>query len=229
MKLFAKFVNNQAIKLYRLIIFPFRKLNLMVSKNVMFGIKGYADMTTSFGGDNYVGQQTFLSNCSLGRGTYVGDGSRICNMTAGKFCSVGFNVTTAIGTHPVRENIATSPSMFSTSPANNLSFTAKQLFEDATGPVVLENDVWIGNGAILMAGITVGNGAVIGAGSVVTKSVKPYEIWAGVPAKQIGKRFSDEEIDKLLDLKWWDRDDEWLRENAEKFANPKEFLSELNK
>jgi acetyltransferase-like isoleucine patch superfamily enzyme len=57
---------------------------------------------------------------------------------------------------------------------------------------VIEDDAWIGFGAIIMAGVRIGRGAIIGAGSVVTKSVPPYEIHAGVPAHKIGERFSVE-------------------------------------
>lgn len=227
MNLARKFCNNQAIKVYRTFVFPIRKFCLMISKRVMFGIKGYADMGTSFEGDNYVGQNAFASKCCFGRGTYVADFSVLNELKTGKFCSIGSGVYTAIGTHPVRENIATSPSVFSISPANNLSFTDENLFHDATGPVTLGNDVWIGNGAILMAGITIGDGAIVGAGSVVTKSVEPYEIYVGVPAKSIGKRFKDEEIDKLKKLKWWDKEDSWLKAHAKEFANPGEFLNNL--
>lgn len=224
MNLLPIFIKNQATKVYRCIGFPCVKLKLMLTKKVMFGIKGYADMGTSFDGDNYVGQHAFLSKCKLGRGTYVADFSVLNQLITGKFCSIGAGVFTAIGTHPVRENIATSPSVFSMNPANNLVLTDKQYFEDATGPVTLGNDVWIANNVTLLAGVTVGDGAIIGAGSVVTKSVKPYEIWAGVPAKCIGKRFSDEQIDKLLKLRWWDEDDAWIKAHAKEFANPGELL-----
>jgi len=54
---------------------------------------------------------------------------------------------------------------------------------------VIEDDAWIGFGAIIMAGVRIGRGAIIGAGAVVTKSVPPYEIHAGVPAQKIGERF----------------------------------------
>ncbi|HJT19694.1 MAG TPA: DapH/DapD/GlmU-related protein [Nitrospira sp.] len=57
---------------------------------------------------------------------------------------------------------------------------------------IIEDDVWVGIGAIVMSGVRIGRGAVIGAGSVVTKDVLPYEIHAGVPARKIGERFPDE-------------------------------------
>ena len=61
----------------------------------------------------------------------------------------------------------------------------------ATAEIVVEDDVWIGAGAIVLAGVTLGRGAVVGAGAVVTRSCAPYAILAGVPARQIGERGRD--------------------------------------
>ena len=65
-----------------------------------------------------------------------------------------------------------------------------------------------------MPGITIGNGAIIGAGAIVTKDVPDYAIVAGVPAKIIKYRFSEEIINKLLELKWWDLDPENIKEHV---------------
>lgn len=70
--------------------------------------------------------------------------------------------------------------------------------------IVIGNDVWIGNRAILLKGVTIGDGAVIGAGAVVAKDVPPYTVVVGVPAKIIKQRFSDTVIEKLESLQWWD-------------------------
>ncbi len=72
------------------------------------------------------------------------------------------------------------------------------------GNIVIGNDVWIGARAVINRGVTIGDGAIIGAGSVVTKDVEPYTIVGGNPARPIRKRFSDEIIEKLLKLRWWD-------------------------
>lgn len=79
---------------------------------------------------------------------------------------------------------------------------------DNKGDIVIGNDVWIGYEAVIMAGVTIGDGAVIGARAVVTKNVPPYTIVGGIPAKPIKKRFSQENINTLLKLKWWD----WSKE-----------------
>lgn len=75
---------------------------------------------------------------------------------------------------------------------------------DNKGDIVVGNDVWIGYEAVIMAGVRIGNGAIIAASAVVTKDVLPYTIVGGVPARPIRKRFSDETINRLEALKWWD-------------------------
>jgi len=72
------------------------------------------------------------------------------------------------------------------------------------GNTVVGNDVWIGYGATIMPGVTIGDGAIIATKSVVTKDVAPYAIVGGNPAKEIRKRFSDQEIKSLLEMTWWD-------------------------
>ncbi len=78
---------------------------------------------------------------------------------------------------------------------------------DNKGDIIVGNDVWIGFEAVILSGVTIGDGAIIGARAVVTKDVPPYTIVGGVPAKPIRKRFDDRTIEKLLSLRWWDRDE----------------------
>ena len=73
------------------------------------------------------------------------------------------------------------------------------------GDTVVGNDVWIGQNAVLLPGVTVGDGAIIGANSVVGSDVPPYTIVAGNPARAIRKRFDDELIRLMLDFRWWDK------------------------
>lgn len=70
--------------------------------------------------------------------------------------------------------------------------------------VLIGNDVWIGAGAQILLGVEIGDGAIIGAGSIVTKNVPPYCVAAGNPARIIKKRFSDELIERLCKIKWWE-------------------------
>ena len=116
----------------------------------------------------------------------------------GKFCSIASGVKIMMcGTQGHNYNwIATHP---------------LHGFDDAffpghqwKGDTVIGNDVWLGAECLIMPGIHIGDGAIVGSRAVVTKNIGPYEIWAGNPAKFIKKRFTDEEIDKLLRIKWWD-------------------------
>ena len=75
---------------------------------------------------------------------------------------------------------------------------------DNKGNIVVGSDVWIGYEAVILAGVTIGDGAIIGARAVVAGDVPPYTIVGGVPARPIRKRFSDDVIEALLELRWWD-------------------------
>ena len=84
---------------------------------------------------------------------------------------------------------------------------------DKKGDIVIGNDVWIGYEAVILSGVTVGDGAIIGTRAVVTKDVPPYTIVGGVPAKCIRKRFDEETVTKLMELKWWEWSDKKIKEN----------------
>lgn len=77
---------------------------------------------------------------------------------------------------------------------------------------MIGSDVWIGANAIILEGLKIGDGAVIGAGAVVTKDVAPYSIVAGVPARLIGQRFSEDIIIGLLKKRWWDAPEKEIKE-----------------
>ena len=83
------------------------------------------------------------------------------------------------------------------------------------GDIVIGNDVWIGYDAIIMSGVKIGDGAIIGTRAIVTNDVPPYTIVGGIPAKVIRKRFSDDIILKLLEIKWWDWPDEKIQANIQ--------------
>lgn len=86
--------------------------------------------------------------------------------------------------------------------------------------VRIGNDVWIGRGATIMAGVSIGHGAVIAAQAVVNKDVPPYAIVGGVPAKHIRYRFPETIIEKLLKLEWWDWDDALIAARLPFFNTP---------
>ena len=87
------------------------------------------------------------------------------------------------------------------------------------GDTVVGNDVWIGYEAIVMPGVKIDDGAIIAAKSVVTRNVPAYAIVGGNPAQLIEKRFSEEIINELLDIAWWDWNIEKISRNLEKIVS----------
>ena len=85
------------------------------------------------------------------------------------------------------------------------------------------NDVWIGAGCILLNNITIGDGAIIGAGSIITKDVPPYAVVVGAN-RLVKYRFPDEIIQKLLQMKWWEWEDEKIRSCYKLFEDPVAFV-----
>lgn len=118
------------------------------------------------------------------------------NINIGKFCSIAEGVIMDGGFNHNTNFISTFPFF------NRLGIGEQNVV--CKGDINIGNDVWICEDVIIMSGVTIGDGAVIGAKSIVTKDIAPYSIVAGCPAKEIKKRFTNEQIEHLLNLKWWD-------------------------
>jgi acetyltransferase-like isoleucine patch superfamily enzyme len=93
-------------------------------------------------------------------------------------------------------------------------------FTHGRGDIVIGSDTWITNGCTVMSGVTIGDGAVVGTKAVVAKDVRPYAIVVGNPAKEIGRRFSDEQVDALLRIRWWDWPTERVKEHVDALSSP---------
>ena len=87
------------------------------------------------------------------------------------------------------------------------------------GDITIGNDVWIGRGATVLSGVTVADGAVIGAGAVVAKDVPPYAIVVGNPARVVRYRFSDEVIEALLRIRWWEWPDAVIEQRVSELCD----------
>jgi len=182
----------------------------------------FVDDASKLGKFNVIFQDATISNSILGSHTYVQKNSHIFNCSIGKFCSIAPNVNIGLGRHPVGW-VSTHPAFYSSSQPLATTFAHADRY-DPFKPILIGNDVWIGHGALVMDGITIGNGAVVAASAVVASDVPPYAIVGGVPAKIIRYRFDEETLAKLNALEWWNKPDDWLKENYEKFTDPKELL-----
>lgn len=83
------------------------------------------------------------------------------------------------------------------------------------GDTIIGNDVWIGENVTILPGVHIGDGAIIGANSVVAKDIEPYAVAVGNPCHVVKKRFTEEKIQTLLNLKWWDWGEEKIFNNLE--------------
>lgn len=157
--------------------------------------------------------------------TAIGRSSKVTHSQIGKFCAISWDSTiNAIG-HP-HENLTVSA--FPYVPYVG-GFVTERVQHHKN--VIIKNDVWIGANSVVMPGLIIGNGAIVGANAVVTKNVPDYAIVAGVPAKILRYRFSEEMVKRLLAISWWDWDKQIIKANIHLFQAEldEEKLKELER
>ncbi len=181
-----------------------------------------------------IGEYTFI-----GSHVIVGPATK----SIGKFCSIGSGAIIGPNSHDIKKVTTSSIPFLSKTPED---FFAKRTAarevvysrykaELNKHKVMIEDDVWIGHNAIIMPGVRIGTGAIIGAAAVVTKDVEPYSMVVGIPAHQIGKRFSEKTINLLLEHKLYQRPPDLLLALFNKYATHdledilNDFLSDLLK
>ena len=175
-------------------------------------------------------KQTQVANCTLegvtfpliciGRDSYIVESqiqsginfdvkSGIHNLQIGAHTAIADKVTFMINLNHNYKGIVNGYASFNPSSKDKIK---------RKGQILIQNDVWIGHGATIMSGVNIGNGAVVAAESVVTKDVPPFAIVGGNPAKVIKYRFSDEQIEKMQKIAWWNWSTEELEKNKEYFS-----------
>ena len=176
---------------------------------------------TTLSSYNVIFEDTTIINSTIDSHTYVQKKSTIFNAAIGKFCSIASKISIGLGIHKI-DGVSTHPAFYLKNNYLLKTFCDTDDFQSIKRTIV-GHDVWIGENAIILDGLTIGTGAIIAAGAVVTKDVQPYSIVAGVPAKFIRFRFSDTEIQILLKSEWWNKSDDWLKKNSSHFTNISEF------
>lgn len=168
-------------------------------------------MTDAVAFSGFVG----ASPVSVGRFTYgfehvsVRQWGEGASLNIGAFCSISSSITIFLGGNHRTDWITTYP--FGHIFQDELCGQGIEGHPATNGDVHIGSDVWIGHGVTIMSGVLIASGAVIAANSTVVKNVQPYEIVGGNPAKSIKKRFSDDIIDLLMQLQWWELPTETIR------------------
>lgn len=220
--------------LYRNFIYPFKRMRTERKTGSIMLSKSYMFKDSKLMGKNFIGKRTVLKNTEVGYGSYLNNDCDMTDTVIGKYTSVGTNVRTVLGSHPIDGHAALHPAFYSVG-AMGYSYTAENTYEeykyideDRKIQVEIGNDVWIGDDVRILGGNKIADGCVIGTGSIVTKDTVPYGIYAGVPAKLIKKRFDDDKIAALLEMKWWDKGEVFIKEHIEKFYDVNRLI-EWNK
>ncbi len=143
---------------------------------------------------------------------FVGD-----KLIIGKFCAIASGVTFIMnGANHLTDAVSTYPfAIF----GNGWEAAMDGKTYPTKGNLIIGNDVWIGYGVTIMAGVNIGDGAIIATNTTVTKDVSPYSIVGGNPAKEIRKRFTDAQIEKLLALQWWNWPPEKITKHVQQLAS----------
>lgn len=182
-------------------------------------------------GNNKVTVNAKVIDSEIGYGTFVANNSIISNCKIGKYCAVGFE--SLRGGHPIHKVASIHPALYSKMGQYGFTYVENSCYEEfkyieeegQKWSIVIGNDVWVTAGSTkIYQNIRIGDGAVIMADAVVTKDVPPYAIVGGVPAKIIGYRFNDEQIEQLLKLQWWNQGEDWIKSHASYFEDVDSLL-----
>lgn len=221
-----RFIKSCIKKVFRkIIIISYPEINLL-QKDYNWWFIGEDLCDVQKGKQVMIGSPSHIRESKIGDYTYIAMNSFISMTTIGKYCSIGPNLVCGWGIHPTN-GISTAPMFYSTMKQNGMTLSAVDKIEERI-PIVIGNDVFIGANVTILDGVTIGDGAVIGAGAVVSKDIPPYAIAVGCPIRIIKYRFTEERISALQRLKWWEFDDDKLREVEQYFFDVDGFI-ELNK
>jgi len=187
----------------------------------------YVDELSVLENYNVIFSNTNIINSVLGDHSFIQKNSMIINVDIGKFCSVAPGVHVGLAQHAIA-HVSSHPAFYLLNTPLVKTFSRSDLFSTMQRTSI-GHDVWIGQNAMIMGGVTIGTGSIVGAGSVVTRDIEPYAIVTGTPAKIVRYRFDEEIRTKLLNSKWWDMPEQWLQQNYRLFEDPLRLIEVLER
>lgn len=187
-------------------------------------IRGCAIKNSEIHRTSKIGSGSQVVGTRMGKYSYCGYDCKLLYTEIGNFCSIADNVVIGGAGHPI-ERVSSSPCFHQGKNILNTNFSKEPY--TSFKKTKIGNDVWIAEGCKIKAGISVGNGAVIAMGSVVTKNIPAYEVWGGVPARCIKKRFSLEIAEQIEKVQWWDWEDKKIHQYACDFVDPEQFIKKI--
>ncbi len=188
-------------------------------------IQGKAVRNSSIHSSSKIEAGSIVINVTMDKYSFCGYDCKILDCDIGKFCSIADGVVIGGAAHPITW-VSTSPAFYKGRDSIKKKFS--EFPRDEKKETIIGHDVWIGERALIKAGVHIGNGAVIGMGSVVTHDVLPYEIVAGSPARHIRFRFSEEVIEKLKTSNWYEWDEKKIEKKAKNIKDVNSFLEDCD-
>ena len=174
-------------------------------------------INSTVGRNSVIERRCMLFNSIINDHNTIGFNSVVRNAEIGKYCSIAWNVSIGGAEHSMN-HLTTSFFPFEKRYGiidDNTPFGEES--DPYKKPVIIGNDVWIAAGAHILRGVKIGDGAIIAAGAVVTQDVPAYEVWGGVKSRCLKKRFSEEIIQELIGIKWWNLPEDILKKYVHYF------------
>lgn len=203
-------------------LFSIKKL---VNKHI--GYNALWDTSTVFPNRVHILRGAKLNHVQLGKYSRIGINCKVTDANIGNFTAIGQDTIIGLGSHPT--NYLTSHSIFYKRGSWGwheddwiapIDFAKKKHIE-------IGNDVWIGRRCLILDGVNIGDGAIVAAGAVVTKDIPPFAIVGGVPAKVIKIKYTQEMVEKLEQLKWWNLSDEEITKIIDLFHKKEPQIEDI--
>lgn len=210
---------------YRMIRFFVPEI-INIRNNIAWDVVKSSEEQSTISSKGLIQHPYHLNASTIDDYSYISINSNISFTRIGKFCSIGPNFISGWGIHPTN-GISTSPMFYSTLGQNGTTLSKENKIDEHK-QILIGNDVFIGANVTVLDGVTIGDGAVIGAGAVVSKDIPAYAIAVGCPVKILRYRFNQDQIGKLLKIKWWEFPEDKLQDVERMFFDVEQFIQKYD-